>query len=75
MVRIWGAWAQEPAINGWVWGGAGGHTDEVMQAVDAAWVVRMRYSPELNPVERLFLELQGGRRAGLSLPSGQAGGP
>ena len=58
MARIWKAWAAEPGIDGWVWDGAGGHTGEDMQAVDAPQVVQPPYAPELNPVERLFRELR-----------------
>ncbi len=58
MARIWGAWAEDPAIDGWVWDGAGGHTGEDMQAVDAPRVVQPPYAPELNPVERFFRELR-----------------
>ena len=53
-----GVWAQEPAIDGWVWDGAGGHRSEDMQAVDAPRVVQPPYAPELNPVERFFRELR-----------------
>ncbi|MYA03723.1 MAG: hypothetical protein F4Y37_03815 [Caldilineaceae bacterium SB0664_bin_22] len=56
MVRIWGTWAEEPAIDGWVWDGAGGHRSTDMQAVDAPRVVQPPYAPELNPVERFFRE-------------------
>ena len=52
MARIWGVWAEDPAIDGWVWDGAGGHKGEDMQAVDAPQVVQPPYAPELNPVER-----------------------
>ena len=58
MARIWGAWAREPDIDGWVWDGARGHTGEDMQAVDAPQVVQPPYAPELNPVERFFRELR-----------------
>ena len=58
MARIWGAWAEDPAIDGWVWDGAGGHKGEDMQAVDAPQVVQPPYAPELNPVERFFRELR-----------------
>ena len=76
MARIWGVWAEEPAIDGWVWDGAGGHTGKAMQALDAPRVVQPPYAPELNPVERFFRESRRaveGRR--LSGPAGQAGGP
>ena len=58
MARIWGVWADEPEIDGWVWDGAGGHTGKAMQAVDAPQVVQPPYAPELNPVERFFRELR-----------------
>ena len=58
MARIWGAWAEEPALDGWVWDGAGGHQGEEMQAVAAPRVVQPPYAPELNPVERFFRELR-----------------
>jgi len=58
MARIWGVWAEEPAIDGWVWDGARGHTGTDMQAVDAPRVVQPPYAPELNPVERFFRELR-----------------
>ena len=76
MARIWGAWAEEPGIDGWVWDGAGGHKGADMQAIAAPQVVQPSYAPELNPVERFFQEL---RRAlggpGVSDPGGQEGGP
>ena len=34
MARIWGIWAKEPGIDGWVWDGAGGHTGKDMQAIE-----------------------------------------
>ncbi len=75
MARIWGAWAAEPDIDGWVWDGAGGHTGEDMQVVDAPQVVQPPYAPELNPVERFFRELRRGPRGpGVSRLAGQAGG-
>ena len=52
MARIWG-----------VWDGAGGHTGEAMQAVDAPRVPPP-CAPALNPVERFFRALRwaiGGR--------------
>ena len=58
MARIWGVWAQEPGIDGWVWDGAGGHTGEAMQAVDAPRVVPPPCAPALNPVERFFRALR-----------------
>ena len=58
MARIWGTWAAEPAIDGWVWDGASGHKGKEMQAVDAPRVVQPPYAPELNPVERFFRELR-----------------
>ena len=58
MVRIWGAWAEGPGIDGWVWDGAGGHRSTDMQAVDAPRVVQPPYAPELNPVARFFRELR-----------------
>ncbi len=58
MASIWEAWAEEPAIDGWVWDGAGGHTGKAMQAVAAPRVVQPPYAPELNPVERFFRELR-----------------
>ena len=51
-------WAEEPGIDGGVWDGAGGHTGEDMQAVDAPQVVPPPYAPELNPVARCFRELR-----------------
>ena len=54
MARIWGAWAEEPGIDGWVWDGAGGHKGADMQAIQAPQVVQPSYAPELNPVERFF---------------------
>ena len=54
MARIWGAWVEDPDIDGWVWDG--GHKGEDMQAVDAPQVVQPPYAPELNPVERFFRE-------------------
>ena len=68
MARIWGAWAEDPAIDGWVWDGAGGHKGEDMQAVDAPQVVQPPYAPELNPVERFFRELRRAIEAG-SIPT------
>ena len=56
--RIWGAGAAEPGLDGWVWDGAGGHTREDRQAVDAPPVVPPPYAPELNPVARFFRELR-----------------
>ena len=56
--RIRGAWADEPAIDGWVWDGAGGHTGKAMQALDAPRGVQPPHAPELNPVERFFRELR-----------------
>ena len=58
MARIWTVWAEEPAIDGWVWDGAGGHTGAEMQAVDAPQVVPPPYAPEPDPVERFFRELR-----------------
>ena len=58
MARIWGAWAEEPGIDGWVWDGAGGHKGADMQALAAPRVVQPSYAPELNPVERFFQELR-----------------
>ena len=58
MARIWGAWAEEPGIDGWVWDGAGGHKSKDMQAIEAPQVVQPPYAPELNPVERFFQELR-----------------
>ena len=58
MARIWGAWAEEPAIDGWVWDGAGGHKSKDLQALAAPQVVQPPYAPELNPVERFFQELR-----------------
>ncbi|MCY4520824.1 MAG: hypothetical protein OXC13_08590, partial [Caldilineaceae bacterium] len=52
MARIWGAWAEERDIDGWVWDGAGGHKGKDMQAIEAPQVVQPPYAPELNPVER-----------------------
>lgn len=56
--RIWEVWAAEPAIDGGVWDGAGGHTGKGMQAVGAPQVVPPPYAPELNPVARFFRELR-----------------
>ena len=56
--RIWGVWAVEPAIDGWVWDGAGGHTGAEMQAVDAPRGVQPPYAPEPDPVERFFQALR-----------------
>ena len=58
MARIWGAWAEDRAIDGWVRDGDGGHKGEAMQAVDAPQVVQPPHAPELNPVERFFRELR-----------------
>ena len=58
MARIWGTWAQESGIDGWVWDGAGGHKDKAVQALDVPQVVQPPYAPELNPVERFFQELR-----------------
>jgi hypothetical protein len=58
MVRIWGAWAEEPGIDGWVWDGASGHRSKDLQALAAPQVVQPPYAPELNPVERFFQELR-----------------
>ena len=58
MARVWGAWAQEPDIDGWVWEGAGGHKGADMQAIAAPWVVQPSYAPEPDPVERFFRELR-----------------
>ncbi len=58
MARIWGAWAEEPDIDGWVWDGASGHKGADMQAIEAPQVVPPPYAPELNPVERFFQELR-----------------
>ncbi len=58
MARIWGTWAAEPGLDGWVWDGAGGHTGADMQAVEVPQVVQPPYAPELNPVERFFRELR-----------------
>ena len=58
MARVWGAWAEEPDIDGWVWDGAGDHKSQAMQAVAAPRVVQPSYAPELNPVERFFRELR-----------------
>ena len=57
MARIWGP-AEDPAIAGWVWDGAGGHQGEEMQAVDAPRVAQPPYVPELNPVACFFRELR-----------------
>ena len=76
MVRIWGAWAEEPDIDGWVWDGAGGHRSTDMQAVDAPRVVQPSYAPELNPVERLLPGVAAGPRGPrLPDPAGPAGSP
>ena len=74
MARIWGAWAEDSALSGWVWDGAGGHKGEDLQAVDAPQVVQPAYAPELNPVEHFFREL---RRAieGKVHPTLQASAP
>ncbi len=56
--RIWGAWTEEPDIDGWVWDGASGHTGEDMQAVEAPQVGQPPYAPEPDPVERFFRELR-----------------
>ena len=58
MARIWGVWEKEPAIDGWVWDGAGGHKGQEVQALAAPRVVQPPYAPELNPVERFFRELR-----------------
>ncbi len=58
MTRIWGTWAEEPGIDGWVWDGAGGHKSGDVQALPAPQVVQPPYAPELNPVERFFQELR-----------------
>ena len=58
MARIWGTWAEEPDIDGWVWDGAGGHKSGAVQALPAPQVVQPPYAPELNPVERFFQELR-----------------
>ena len=58
MARIWEAWAEDPAIDGWVWDGAAGHRGEEMQAVAAPQVVQPPYAPEPDPVERFFRELR-----------------
>ena len=52
--RIWGAWAKEPGIDGWVWDGAGGR----QAGHPGAPVVPPPCAPELNPVERFFRELR-----------------
>ena len=56
--RIWGTWAAEPGLDGWVWDRAGGHTGKAMQAVDVPRVVPPPYAPALNPVARFFRELR-----------------
>ncbi len=58
MARIWGGWAEEPGIDGWVWDGAGGHKSQDMQAIAAPQVVQPPYTPERNPVECSFQELR-----------------
>ena len=76
MARIRGAWEKEPAIDGWVWDGAGGHKGKAMQAVDAPQVVQPPYAPEPDPVERFFQELRRALEGRVhSGPGGQAGGP
>ena len=58
MARIWRTWAKEPAIDGRVWDGVGGHRGQAMQAVDAPRVVQPPHAPEPDPVERFFRELR-----------------
>ena len=58
MARIWGTWAKESDIDGWVWDGAGGHKGADRQAIAAPRVVQPPYAPEPDPVERFFRELR-----------------
>ena len=58
MVRIRGARAAEPAIDGGGWDGAGGHRSTDMQAVDGPRVVQPPYAPARNPVARFCRELR-----------------
>ncbi len=54
----WGARAEEPGLDGWVWDGAGGHKSGDVQAIAAPQEVQPPYAPELNPVARFFRELR-----------------
>ena len=40
-----------------VWDGARGHRGEKVRNVGLATIIQPAYSPELNPVERLFEEV------------------
>ena len=53
-VRQW----QAEGIAGVVWDGARGDRAKVVRALGVALVQQPPYSPELNPVERLFQEIR-----------------
>ena len=76
VARIWGLWAQDSAIDGWVWDGAGGHQGEEMQAVDAPWGGAAALCARTESGRALLPGTAPGHRGqGLSDPTGQAGGP
>ena len=45
MARIWGVWAEDPAIDGWVWDGAGGHKGRTCRP----WTRRRWCSRPMHP--------------------------
>ena len=58
MARIWGAWAAEPGIAGWVWDGAGATRARRCRRWTRPGWCKPPYAPELNLVERFFRELR-----------------
>lgn len=57
LAAVVAAW-RASGVGGLVWDGAAAHRSGVVQAVGVPTVVLPAYSPELNPVERVFLEVR-----------------
>ena len=49
---------QAEGVDAVVWDGARGHRAQVVQEVGVTLIQQPPYSPELNPVERVFLEIR-----------------
>lgn len=57
LAEVVAAW-QASGVGGVVWDGAAAHRSAVVRELGVPTVVLPAYSPELNPVERLFLEVR-----------------
>ncbi len=64
-VFSWRRWAQDPAVEGRVWDGAGGHQGPDRQVGGSAPGRAAPYALEWNPVARFLAEVQ---RAGAGRP-------